>query len=295
MRVCLLKAKRLRMMLHMSTRIGLIVLSIICAGLVIGLVVVRKQAIQTKRESADQIGNLSNTLFQASANLEQQRNRTAQFEEDLEKSRQGFSDLSNNLTQVSATLAQANSSLAKTEASLKATEEEVKRRDTRITELSTQNEQLDKQAADLTVTLTNLTIQITETQRKLQTTEGDKAFLQKELKRLMSEKAELERQFSDLAVLRAQVARLREELSVARRIEWIRQGFFSGTDVKGGARLMQGMTPALGRPKTAPNPDLAVEVRRDASAPVITTNRVNPLPPIRTNAPVLTNAPVSVR
>lgn len=273
----------------MSTRIGLIVLALLAIGLTVGLVVVRKQAIQSERESADRIGALSNNLVQASTSLEQQRTKTTQFEEDLEKSRQAFAEVSNNLTQVSANLAQANSSLAKTEASLKATEEEVKRRDSRITELTGQNEALDKQAADLTVSLTNLTVQIVETQRKLMASEGDKAFLQKELKRLMAEKAELERQFNDLAVLRAQVTRLREELSIARRIEWIRQGFFSGSDVKGGARLMQGITPALGRTRTPPPPDLEVEVQRDPTAPVVTTNRV----PSSAGSSSETNAPAN--
>lgn len=272
----------------MTNRIGLILLLLLSVGLAVGLVVVRKQAVKTERENQDRIGALSNNLFQASTSLEQQRHRTTQFEQDLEKSQQAFQDLSNNMSQVSANLALANSSLAKTEASLKATEEEIKRRDTRITELTTQNETLDRQAADLTISLTNLTVQITETQRKLLASEGDKAFLQKELKRLMAEKAELEKQFNDLAVLRAQVARLREELSIARRIEWIRQGFFSGTDVKGGARLMQGTTPAFSSRKTQPPPaDLAVEVKRDASAPVVTTNRMSQL----TNAPAgATNA-----
>lgn len=277
----------------MSNRIGLIVLSLLCVGLAIGLVVVRKQAVKHQRETEGRIGTLSNDLFQTSTSLEQQRHRTTQFEQDLENSQQAFQELSNNMSQVSANLALANSSLAKTEASLKATEEEVKRRDGRITELTTQNESLDRQAADLTVSLTNLTIQITETQRKLVASEGDKAFLQKELKRLMAEKAELEKQFNDLAVLRAQVARLREELSIARRIEWIRQGFFSGTDVKGGARMMQGMTPAFGRKTQPPTPaDLAVEVKRDASAPVITTNRLSGV----TNTPAgTTNAAAGVR
>ncbi len=51
----------------------------------------------------------------------------------------------------------------------------------------------------------------------------------------MAEKAELERQFNDLAVLRAQVSKLKEELSVARRLEWIRQGLFASTEQRGRA------------------------------------------------------------
>jgi len=82
---------------------------------------------------------------------------------------------------------------------------------------------------DLNAAITNLNTQILETQRKLTASEGDKAFLEKELKRLMGEKAELERQFNDLKVLRAQVAKLKEELTIARRLDWIRRGLFTSS------------------------------------------------------------------
>jgi hypothetical protein len=49
---------------------------------------------------------------------------------------------------------------------------------------------------------------------------------------MMTEKAELERQFNDLTVLRAQVAKLKQELKVARRLEWIRQGLFASSEQK---------------------------------------------------------------
>ena len=87
----------------------------------------------------------------------------------------------------------------------------------------------------MSTAITNLTAQIEETKRKLATSEGEKGFLEKELKRLVAEKSELERQFNDLTVLRAQVAKLKEELTIARRIEWIRRGLFASTDEKGAA------------------------------------------------------------
>src|SRR5208283_962288 len=154
--------------------------------------------------------------------------------------------------------------LAQTESALKTSQEESAKRDARIAELEAQNQALDKHAVDLTTAITNLTMQIEETQRKLATSEGEKGFLEKELKRLMAEKAELERQFNDLAVLRAQVSKLKEELSVARRLEWIRQGLFASTEQRGAQKLMQG--PAALQPK-APKPkyDLNVEVNADGS------------------------------
>ena len=79
----------------------------------------------------------------------------------------------------------------------------MRKRDTQIADLSNQNSELDKKALDLTHAITNLTAQISDTQRQLATSEGDKVFLEKELKRMVAEKTELERQFNDLTVLRA--------------------------------------------------------------------------------------------
>jgi len=91
------------------------------------------------------------------------------------------------------------------------------------------------------------------------------------MKRLMAEKSELERQFNDLAVLRKQVVKLKEELSVARRLEWIRKGLFAQDDQKGAQRLMQLNNPTLASAKNANTNayDLNVEVNADGSVKVI--------------------------
>jgi len=61
-----------------------------------------------------------------------------------------------------------------------------------------------------------------DTERKLAASEGDREFLLAELKRLQAEKVDLERQFNDLALLRDQIRKLKDELSIASRLEWIR-------------------------------------------------------------------------
>ena len=173
--------------------------------------------------------------------------------------------------------------LEKSDAALKASQAEVVKLNTKITDLETQNQALDKQAGDLTNALNNLTVQIADTQKKLAASEGDKAFLEKELKRLTAEKVELERQFNDINVLRAQVNHLRDELSIARRVEWIRQGLFASNDEKGAQKLMRtppapapaATTPPLPR-INKPNYDLNVEVSSDGSVRVVppSTNSV---------------------
>ena len=262
--------------------IGLILLALVAIVLGVMLLTTKKSAVEQQRADRETISSISNRWLQTSSSLEDQRQTNAGLEQDLQKTRQEYekavNELSNTIKQVSNNLSLTESNLNLTEASLRATREEMARRDSRITELEGQNQELDKKALDLSNAITNLTTQIAETERKLAASEGDKAFLQTELKRLMTEKVELEKQFNDLTVLRAQVAKLKEELSIARRIELIRRGLFSDPDAKGAQKLMQ----VGGAPQTKPRAsyDLNVEVSADGTVKVI---------PPPTNAPASTN------
>ena len=266
----------------MKNRIGIILLAVICIGLGIVLVSMKKQAEKRQAEDESRVEALSNKWVKTSNDLDEQRQVSAMLEKDVEKQKQSFAELTNSFSRVSGQLTLVSGNLAQTEATLKTTEEEVKKRDNRISELESQNQVLDKQALDLSTAMTNLTVQIADTQRKLSASEGDKAFLEKELKRLMAEKSELERQFNDLAVLRAQVSRLKEELSIARRIEWIRRGLFASTDQKGAQKLMTGLKEPMAAAKPAPNYDLNVEVSSDGNVRVV---------PPGTNSPQTNAAP----
>ncbi len=254
----------------MKNLIGVIILAVLCIGLGVVLFTSKKQAEDEKRKDVDTILDLSNQWTKTSLELDEQRQVNVTLTNDLASVRSDYSKLTNQYTDLTRTLDQ-------TEASLKATQSAVAERDQKIAALETQNRELDEKAIDLSAALTNLVMQINETQRKLDASEGDKAFLEKELKRLMAEKAELERQFNDLAVLRAQVAKLKEELSIARRLEWIRKGLFAADEQKGAQKLMNVRnTPT----RTDTNQyDLNVEVSADGSVKVI---------PGITNAPATT-------
>lgn len=258
----------------MKNLIGIIILAALCIGLGVALFSSKKKAEEQHTKDADTILNHSNQLVKTSRDLEEQRQVNIMLTNDLGAARAEYLNLTNKFTETVVALNQ-------TEASLKASQNAVAERDQKIAALETQNRELDEKAIDLSAALTNLTSQITETQRRLDASEGDKAFLEKELKRLMAEKAELERQFNDLAVLRAQVSKLKEELSIARRLEWIRKGLFAADEQKGAQKLMNLRTPA-GASATSANQsayDLNVEVNSDGSVKVIA-----PL----TNAPAAT-------
>src|SRR5262249_29470498 len=234
----------------MKNRIGAIVLILLCLGLGIGLIASRKQASDQQQQDTERIETLSNNWVKTHSELEEQKQVAAMYEKDLDTEKKAFGEMSNNFTRVSTDLSQTSAKLATTEAALQANKQELAKREAKIVDLENQTQDLNKQATDLSNQLTNLTTQIADTQRKLAASEGDKAYLDKELKRLIAEKAELERHFNDLTVLRAQVAKLKQEMNIARRLEWIRQGLFAKAEQKGAQQLMQG----AGTPPSAAKP-----------------------------------------
>jgi chromosome segregation ATPase len=253
----------------MKAKVIVLVLAVVALGLAIVLFVSRK----TITEQGDRIAALSNEWQKASIRVSDLTQVSDTLEKDLKQRGVELSSLSNSYTQALDTLAKTESALKQTEDSLKLTKEEVAARDAKIADLETQNKELDAKSAELGTAITNLTTQIEATQAKLATAEGDKEFLQKELTRLMTEKAELERQLNDLQFLKKQVATLKAELSIAKRLDWIRKGLFSAGDQKGATQLIQKTPPPSA---TTNNYDLNVEIHSDGSVKVI--------PPL-TNAP----------
>jgi chromosome segregation ATPase len=256
----------------MKNLIGVIVLAGVCVGLAVVLLTTKKQAAEEKRKDIETISDLSNKVVKAEEDMGELRQVNILLTNDLATRTAEIASLTNKIVEVS-------NALVKTEETLQAEQAELARRDARIAELEATNQQLDQKAVGLSLAITNLNTQITDTQRKLEASEGDKAFLEKELKRMMAEKSELERQFNDLTVLRSQVAKLKEELSIARRLDWIRRGLFASSDQKGAQHLIQGGPAAVGTGEVKTNLyDLNVEVSADGSVRVI--------PPISgTNAP----------
>jgi chromosome segregation ATPase len=257
----------------MNARTGVIILlAVVCAGLGIALFATKKGATEQKAADTDRIFTFSNQVVTTRSNLEDERQTTVRLTEDLSNRNETIVMLTNQLASTAMTLQER-------EAALKAAQEEMARDAARIAELESKNQDLDKRASDLSTTITNLSLAIEDIERKLANAEGDKAFLEKELERLVAEKAEYERQLNDLAFLRQQVRTLREELAVSKRLEWIRKGLFG--EMKGGERMMtlNNTRPAQETPRPA-HYNLNVEVTEDGSVRVI--------PPL-TNPPAANN------
>lgn len=259
----------------MKAKAVIILLVVLCLGLAVVLLMVRKTTKDEKDKLEASRVNLSNNWAQTSAKLtdEQKTNKVLVA---------AVSQLSNIVKSLSNETANVSAKLTKTEADAKAAaqsaQEELAKRDAKIATLETEKEDYTKRMQELNVSITTLEKQMSDTEKKLRTSEGDRDFLLKELKRLQVEKAELERQFNNLALLRERVRQMRDELSMARRLEWMRQGLFGTSGQKGGELLKQGFK----APSAQTNFNLQVELRRDQPAKILSG---------ATNAPPRTNAP----
>jgi septal ring factor EnvC (AmiA/AmiB activator) len=259
----------------MKSKVLTIVLLLVCVALAIFLFLTHKKSQEALQVAEKQRMDLSNNWARASTQLNEQQKVNITLETNIVQRTEEVMTFSNQLTQVGAKLAKTE---AEAKAAAQTAQEELAKRDVKINELQTQRDDLTKRMEELNVSITSLEAQIGTTEKKLTAAEGDRAFLLKELKRLQAEKAELERQFNNLAFLREQVRKLRDEMSIARRLEWLRRGLY-GSTVKGGEKLQNGFS----TPAAKTNFNLNVELRQDGTVKVA---------PASTNAPAATtNAP----
>src|SRR6266511_250460 len=256
----------------MKGKTGIVVLVVLCVALGDGLCVRHARSVVELRKAEARIKQLSDDVVHTQDQLNEQKKVNDTMEKTLEAKTAEAQGLSNRLETVTVTL-------EKTEQQAKAAAEQAKdeiaQRDAKIADLEGRNDDLTRKMTDLNTSITGLESQIDDTKKRLAASEGDREFLLKELKRLQTEKAELERKFNDLAVLRDQVRKLRDELSIARRLEWIRRGLYGSE--KGAEKLQKGLASA--GPQT--NYDLNVEIKQSGATKILSPS---------TNAPS-TNAP----
>jgi chromosome segregation ATPase len=158
--------------------------------------------------------------------------------------------------------------LKRSRAETRLAQDEITKRDSQISSLEGRNVDLTQQMGDLQDAIAVLERQITEAERRLAASEGNRQELLDELRRLQNEKVELEKQLNDLAFLRDQVRKLREELTISRRLDWIRRGIYAPSTRKGAEALTD---MKFGPAPTAPagsQPSLEVELRRSGEVSI---------------------------
>lgn len=253
-------------------KVVIVILVLGCVGLTVALLVQRKKSTEIQQVQAQGYLELSNRLDAVQRNFEEQERMNLFLNTNLTLANTEVASFSNRFLSISRNLDEVRTEARK---AAEIAEAELDKREGRISELTSQGEDLGNQIGKLNSSIGNLNQLIAETERKLSASEGDREFLLTELKRMQREKSDLERQFNDLALLRTQVAKLKDELSVAKRLEWIRRGIYGPETRKGAEILMQGITMPTG---ARTNYNLNVELKQDGSATVVPPSTNSPAP-----------------
>ena len=271
----------------MKTKVAIVILLAICAALGVALVTQSRKHVQEKQKRDDQIAVLNTHVQEARGKLEEQTQVNLKLETDLTTRSNEVATISNQLTKTIGDLEKLDAQAKATAEQLRAAQAELAKKDQKITELEAERLAFTKQMDTLTNSIVDLQKQIATAEKKLVTTRGEKDFLLRELTRMRTEKAELERKFNDLAVLRGRISELKEEMAIARRLEFMKLNLLGAT-AKGGASQLMATRP------TAPpgtNYDLNVEIRQGGDARVLTpTNAASAPAPAPANANVPANA-----
>ncbi len=259
----------------MKTKMAIVILTVVCAGLAVALIAVKKTSSDQLKNNTVATLDLSNQLVAANDHVNDLQQVNLVLTNNFIASQRQMAALSNNLNEASGALASAR-------ATLQGAQDQIANLNGRITDLESQNKVLDDRATALTNTIGVLNGQIADTQQKLADSETNNVFLEKELQQQIAQRAELERKFDDINEVRAQIKKLRDELFIARRLQLMRNG---ANDQKGAQLLVQphsaaAVAAAAAAARQPPNYNLNVEVGSDGSVHVIP-----PLMKATTNAP----------
>jgi chromosome segregation ATPase len=263
----------------MKSNLAVILAILACAGLGVVLWQQNQSHAAQKQELDKTINSYSNTVSGLQETLAEERSVHTALETKLTATQ--LKD-SNDLAAIAANLSATEASLVKSQAAAKAANDAVTaaataidEKNKKIAELEAQKTDLDKESNTLHTTLTNLEVQIQDTKRKLDTAEGDKRVLLAQYERLKAEKEELERKLSDLASLQEQVRTLKDNLSIARRLDYLRQGLYSAFSQKAGEYLLNPQPPRPPATNTTPK-SLDVELHQRGDIKINSPASTNP-------------------
>jgi chromosome segregation ATPase len=215
------------------------------------------------------IGDFSNQLISARSSINDLNQLTLTLTNDLAASQQQLALSQQEAAQLSNSLAAASATLESTKSTLISARDQINNLNTHIGDLETQNKVLDQRATDLTNTIAQLNAAIENSQSRLAMAETNRLFIEQQLQKQIAQRAELEHKFNDIDEVRTQVKKLRDEMFVARRLQWMKN---DNSGKKGAELLMQkNTTTATTGTATNAKPDynLNVEVGSDGSVKVI--------------------------
>ena len=172
--------------------------------------------------------NLKDNDLKHGEELGKKNDEIAQNIEDLKKANDDLVVKTAELEQVGKDLASAKADVGKGEEALAdlrtQTDLAIKEGKKIITGLEAQNDALNQAKGALENKIEGLDEEIAETKKKLKVSEGDRTFLERELLRLQDEKAELVKKMNDIEFIAAQYKRIKSDINIARRLDWMRRG-----------------------------------------------------------------------
>ncbi|MCS1407551.1 MAG: Chromosome partition protein Smc [Verrucomicrobia subdivision 3 bacterium] len=242
------------------------VLGVVCVCLIASLIYRHTQAVKKESASQKKIQEVQTQLEKTSAGLDISQQTNTVLRAELKKTEEV---LAQSHQQVEALTNDLNQEKARAEAAVKETRvalAEVADRDIQIKSLTDDRKNLSNQLSTLNRSMDEFEARIAATELKLTTSESDREFLLRELKRLQTEKAGIERQFNDLSVIRTQLNKLRNELTISRRIEWIRKGLIGRSGNRKGAEILAS---GFQKPIIQTNFNLNVEINQTGGVKII--------------------------
>jgi chromosome segregation ATPase len=196
---------------------------------------------------------LSNECQQATLQLTDQKRVNIVLLTNLASRNDALSASSNSFGKIKLTLAEA-------EEAAKAARAEIEEREKRIADWEASHGDLAEKANEFKTSLGTRDHEIANVKKKLDASEGDRAFLFKELKQLQAERDDLAARFNDVEVVRAQLEKLRTEKVVNKRYSWANANLTRPEN-----RGSELLTTTEEGPRASPNYALRVELQQDGS------------------------------
>jgi chromosome segregation ATPase len=246
----------------MKTKLGIVILAAACAALAIALIATKKSAADERNETVAAMLDFSNQLVNARDAINDLSQVNLKLTNDLASSRQQELEFSNNYAKTMA-------ALMDTKSSLQSALEKITGLDDRVAGLESQNQALGQNAASLSNQLADANDEMTGARQKLADAQTNNVFLVAELQKQMAQKNEMEQKFNDPVQLRVQIKKVRDELFVAQRLEWMHNGTDPSVSRKDGQLLTRHASSTNAAPSATAHFDLSVEVGSDGSVHVL--------------------------
>ena len=243
-----------------------VLLGVVCLCLIGGLIFRHVQAVEKERIGRENLETVQQQLVTTQQKLQVTQQTNVLLQKELETTANELVEMRQRLITFSNDNVRIQGDLAKTTQEKQSALTEANDKDKQIEELESRREELRGQLTTLGSRIQNLERLIDLAKNGLSQSEGERNYLLRELKRLQDEKESIRLKFNNLAMLRDRMNELRNQLTVTRRVEWVKRGLGGGIGTRRGAELL-----ALGfqKPIVRTNYNLNVEIKQSGDVRIL--------------------------